>query len=240
VILRGIRHGEASTGQGFDYINLHWYFIFQRNWPAIVEATQRDLGVFIISPSDKGGMLYKPPEKLVELCAPLSPMVFNDLFCLASPEVHTLSIGASRPSDFDEHMKTLPLLVTAEARLAPIVARLRAAMLQATGHEDPEVIAQGLPEWQDTPGGLNLPVMLWLRNLALGWGLVEYGKKRFNMMGGASHWFPGAQASSLATVDSEALSRAVSGSPWAPQIPALLQDAVRLLAGAPETRLSQS
>ncbi|NEN99285.1 MAG: aldo/keto reductase, partial [Moorea sp. SIO3I7] len=59
----------------FDYVNLHWYYINQLNWPAIEAATRHDMGVFIISPSDKGGMLYKPPQRLVELCAPLSPMV---------------------------------------------------------------------------------------------------------------------------------------------------------------------
>ncbi|MEN0110604.1 MAG: aldo/keto reductase, partial [Planctomycetota bacterium] len=62
---------------GFDYVNLHWYYINQWNWPAVEEAARRDTGVFIISPSDKGGMLYRPPERLVELCQPLHPLVFN-------------------------------------------------------------------------------------------------------------------------------------------------------------------
>jgi len=65
----------------FDYVNLHWYHINQVNWPAIEAAQRQDMGVFIISPSDKGGKLYDPPPKLVELCKPLSPMQFNDLFC---------------------------------------------------------------------------------------------------------------------------------------------------------------
>ena len=65
----------------FDYVNLHWYYINQVNWPAIEAAQRQDMGVFIISPSDKGGKLYEPPPKLVELCKPLSPMQFNDLFC---------------------------------------------------------------------------------------------------------------------------------------------------------------
>ena len=82
------------------------------------------MGVFIISPSDKGGHLYNPPQKLVELCQPLSPMVFNDLFCLSHPEVHTLSLGAANPSDFDEHLKVLPLLDKAGEILPPILERL--------------------------------------------------------------------------------------------------------------------
>ena len=88
-----------NTGE-FDYVNLHWYYINQFNWPAIEAATHHDMGVFIISPSNKGGNLYDPPQKLLELCHPLSPMVFNDLFCLSHPQVHTLSLGAAKPSDF--------------------------------------------------------------------------------------------------------------------------------------------
>jgi predicted aldo/keto reductase-like oxidoreductase len=240
VILRGIKHGDPETGKGFDYINLHWYYIFQRNWPAIVEATARDMGVFIISPSDKGGKLYEPPQKLVDLCAPLSPMVFNDLFCLSRPEVHTLSIGASRPTDFDEHLKALPLLRKAAELLRPIEARLKEAMRQAVGYDDPEAITQGLPEWDSAPGGLNLPVMLWLLNLARGWDMIEYGKKRFNMLGGADHWFPGAKPSVAARISEAELHRAVANSPYAQQIPQLLKEAVELLSGAEVKRLSQS
>ena len=101
LVLRTVATGE------FDYVNLHWYFVYDLNWPAIQEAARRDMGVFIISPNDKGGKLYEPPAKLARLCEPLSPMIFNDLYCLARPEVHTLSIGASRPSDFDEHIRAL-------------------------------------------------------------------------------------------------------------------------------------
>jgi predicted aldo/keto reductase-like oxidoreductase len=34
-------------------------------------------------------------------------MQFNDLYCLARPEVHTLSCGVARPGDFDEHVAAL-------------------------------------------------------------------------------------------------------------------------------------
>src|ERR1041385_5088119 len=87
---------ETISAGDFDYINLHWYFVNDLNWPCIEAAAARDMGVFIISPNDKGGKLYEPPRKLVELCAPLTPMQFNDLYCLARPQVHTLSCGAAR------------------------------------------------------------------------------------------------------------------------------------------------
>ena len=42
-------------------------------------AAARDMGVFIISPADKGGMLYKPSAKFAQCCEPdgLSPIAFN-------------------------------------------------------------------------------------------------------------------------------------------------------------------
>ena len=43
----------AIETDAFDYINLHWYFVNEVNWPAIVAAKRHDMGVFIISPNDK-------------------------------------------------------------------------------------------------------------------------------------------------------------------------------------------
>ena len=91
---------KAIESDEFDYVNLHWYFVNPLNWCAVQAATKRDMGVFIISPNDKGGMLQNRPTKMAGLCAPLSPMQFNDLYCLARPEVHTLSCGVARPTRF--------------------------------------------------------------------------------------------------------------------------------------------
>ncbi|HEY2342087.1 MAG TPA: aldo/keto reductase, partial [Chthoniobacteraceae bacterium] len=55
---------EAIESDGFDYVNLHWYFVNDLNWGAVQAARARDMGVFIISPNDKGGKLYEPPKKL--------------------------------------------------------------------------------------------------------------------------------------------------------------------------------
>ena len=98
---------KAIESDAFDYVNLHWYFVNELNWPAVQAATAHDMGVFIISPNDKGGKLYSPPAALRKWCAPLSPMQWNDLWCLARPEIHTLSLGAANPGDFDEHVAAL-------------------------------------------------------------------------------------------------------------------------------------
>jgi hypothetical protein len=41
-----------------------------------------------------------------QACKPLSPLAFNDVWLWAheDPVLHTLVVGAARPSDFDEHV----------------------------------------------------------------------------------------------------------------------------------------
>lgn len=231
IIIKAIQTGE------FDYVNLHWYYINQWNWSAIEAARQQDMGVFIISPSDKGGHLYNPPQKLVELCQPLSPMVFNDLFCLSYPQVHTLSLGAANPTDFDEHLKVLPLLDKADEILPPILERLEKEAIAVLGKDWYENWKIGLPSHEDTPGNINLPVILWLRNLALAYDMIEYGQARYNLLSNAGHWFPGAKANQIDKLD---LQPCLQNSPYAEKIPSLLTETDKLLGGAPVKRLSQS
>ena len=231
--------GHDGDG-GFDYVNLHWYYINQTNWPAVELAHQRNMGVFIISPNDKGGMLYKPTDKLTKLCEPLHPIVFNSLFCLARPEVHTLSLGASKPSDFDLQMSSLPLLDQASDHICPIVARLDQAMCDAVGAEVAHQFAEGLPDWEEAPGYMNMPIMLWLRNLAKAYDMVEYGQMRYNLLGNGGHWFEGLNAKHLDTLTDEQFNKGVKNSPFASEIRDWLVEAHQLLGGAEQKRLSQS
>ncbi len=220
----------------FDYINLHWYFIFQENWPVIEAARARDMGVFIISPNDKAGKLYEPSAKLVRLCAPLHPLVFNGLFCLSRPEVHTLSCGIARPFDFDIHMGTAAGAENAAEIVAPIVARLETVFEETLGREWASTWRDGLPEWHETPGEINIPWILRLRNLALAYDMLEFGKMRYNLLGNGGTWFPGNTAENVGEYD---LSACLANSPHAVVIPALLAETHTLLKGEEVKRLQQ-
>ena len=164
-------------------------------------------------------------------------MVFNDLFCLSHPQVHTLSLGAARPSDFDEHIKVLPLLDQADKILPPILERLSRAAIAVLGKDWLENWQVGLPDYENTPGNVNMPVILWLRNLALAYDMIEYGQARYNLLTNGGHWFPGAKADQLDQLD---LQPCLAHSPYADKIPALLMETDKLLGGAPVQRLSQS
>ncbi len=231
----------AINSDAFDYVNLHWYYIRQDNEPALVAAQRHDMGVFIISPTDKGGHLHTPSRLLKQLCAPLHPIVFNDLFCLSDPRVHTISVGASRPSDLDLHLEAVRQLDTAEALIAPIQNRLQTQALQALGEPWLMTWREGLPHWKDTPGGINLTVLLWLHNLIEAWDLESYAKARYGILGHAGHWAPGANADALDQSVSETDLRAVlNQSPWAETIPGLLRDLKERVGGVPQERLSSA
>ena len=191
---------QAIQSDAFDYINLHWYFIRQENTPAVEAAIARDMGVFVISPTDKGGHLHTPTPRLLELCAPLHPIVFNDLFCLSTPGIHTISVGAARPEDLALHVEAVRLLPQAATLLPPIVARLEQARRDALGELWLSSWQDGLPAWQHTPGEINLPILLWLHNLVEAWGLEGYARARYGLLGAGSHWFPGANADASITL----------------------------------------
>jgi len=165
-------------------------------------------------------------------------MQFNDLYCLARPEVHTLSCGAARPGDFDEHVAALEFYGHEAVTIAPIERRLRAEMARVLGADCVPGGRKVYRSFSEAPDQVNIIEILRLWTYVKSLDLVEWGKMRYNLLGNAGHWFPGEMVSKIA--DESKLRLAISKNPFASRIPEILREAHELLFTEPKKRLSQS
>jgi len=219
---------QAIATDQFEFINLHYTLFFQRNNAALDLAQQKDMGVFIISPADKGGLLYTPSPTLEALCQPVSPLALNYRFLLSDSRITTLSVGAANPAELE-----LPLALADQdgalsvAELAAL-ERLQAQSEKALGSDRCSQCYACLP----CPEGIHIPEVLRLRNLATAYDMTQYGEYRYRMFENAGHWFPGNKGNRCTTCG-DCLPRC----PEALNIPALLQDTHEKLKGAARRRL---
>ncbi|MGK7889007.1 MAG: aldo/keto reductase [Leptolyngbyaceae cyanobacterium] len=218
----------AIATDQFEFVNLHYYTFFQRNEAAIALAHSKDMGVFIISPADKGGMLYTPPERLRQTCEPLSPLHLNYRFLLSDRRITTLSVGPATPDELAVPLQvadqTGPLSHTEQAALD----RLHQQEVQALGRDRCAQCYQCLP----CPEAIHIPEVLRLRNLAIAHDMIAFGQYRYRMFENAGHWFPGRRGDRC-TECGDCLPRC----PEHLDIPRLLQDTHGRLSGPKRRRL---
>lgn len=137
----------------------------------IEAAKKHDMGVFIISPADKGGALYEPPKAFQKACLPVSPIAFNELYLWSSDvPIHTLVIGAARPEDFDEHVAAAMLYEKRHQLVPPIEARLRSMVTDRMGAGFFDTWYQGLPDAYSNSEGLAVGYVYWLWWITKCWG----------------------------------------------------------------------
>lgn len=188
---------KAIETDFFDFVNLHYYYFNQNNLAAVEAAQQHDMGVFIISPNDKGGQLFKAPEKVRKATAPRTPIQWNARFCLQNKAIHTLSFGITEKEHFEEMKGIFTPTKIWDEKDEQIKLRLDSFI-----NDDPYGSFDG-KEMVDDPSGINIPEILRLRKLWKCYNMSDFGKYRYKVFEQKSHWFPGVMAThpNIAKVD---------------------------------------
>ncbi|PCJ63306.1 MAG: aldo/keto reductase [Planctomycetota bacterium] len=170
----------------FDFMNLHFYYFFQRNLAAVELAKHKDMGVFIISPNEKGGKLFNPSQKVADICSPLSPIQFNARFCLSHSQITTLSFGLNEL----DHFKELDGMFNNELYLNGSDRKIKLELDNCV-NELGDSYCTTCGDCMPCPEDINIPEILRFRNMSKAYDMIDFGKFRYNMLESKGHWFPG-------------------------------------------------
>ena len=169
---------------------------FEGNLENIRLANKHDMGVFIISPYDKGGRLYAPSHQLRQLTLPeMEPIEFGSYWLWYHDEhkegneeahIDTIVCGAARPSDLDQ-----PVLAALRMANEPVATK---AVFDTVNHRIQErkkifgidwadTWHVGLPNYSHSPQkGAQIGNMVWLYNAVHMFGLMDFAKDRYGTL----------------------------------------------------------
>lgn len=203
-------HGSAETimrminSNKFDYVNLHRHFVGdyhaagtpdtlggQGNAACVKRALELDMGVFNISPNDKGGKLYRPSAAIAAAIGPeMSPIAFAALWSWRIEGMHTVSVGFARSSDLDEVIEAARIYAEGEkvskALVTAAVGRLEKLAIDKLGKEWCEKGLLNIPSFdEESTDGIMIGHMLYMHNCLVAYGLHEFARNRYAMMEGS-------------------------------------------------------
>jgi uncharacterized protein len=208
---------SAIETDAFAYVNMHHHCVgsyttsgdslpdgHHGNWANIELARSKDMGVFIISPYDKGGRLYAPSVRLRELTLPeFEPMEYGSLWLWQyhlhqktsasskGPMAHTLVCGAARPSDLDQPVLAAFKMIQHDGdaqkntgileKTIKVSDRLNKKMVAVLpgGQTWVDTWHVGVPNWYHAKYGTQHGNLVWLYNLIQAYGLLDFAKERY-------------------------------------------------------------
>jgi hypothetical protein len=191
---------ELINSEKFSYVNLHCHAMGSYhaqgtpdglgghgNAAAVKRALELDMGVFNISPLDKGGRVYQPSKTLVRLLGPqMSPIAFVNLTSWQTQGFHTVSVGFAMPSDVEEtaaaarRFSEEPVCAT-DIKVAE--GRLAARMEERVGKDWMIKGLLNLPTCeQEETDGTAIGHVLWCYNLVKAFGMYDFAKARYKSL----------------------------------------------------------
>mmetsp|Transcript_28361 Transcript_28361/g.56664 ORF Transcript_28361/g.56664 Transcript_28361/m.56664 type:complete len:560 (+) Transcript_28361:17-1696(+) len=182
----------------FEYVNLHHHafgsytasgtsFGGGVGMSAVVEAArERGMGVFCISPVDKGGALHNPSPAVSGACwsAGLGAVEYGAGWAAA---VHdTMSVGMARVEDMDEPLYAAHLVHRegGQERVAEAEAGVRSLMEGLHGKAWLDTCYEGLPHCFGTDHAVSFGMLVWLYNLREALGMGWFTEERFKVFRG--------------------------------------------------------
>ncbi|KAL7495400.1 hypothetical protein ACHAWT_003860 [Skeletonema menzelii] len=199
-------HGSAETilrminSNKFAYVNIHKHYFGDYhaqgtpdtlgghgNEAAVKRALELDMGVFNISPFDKGGKLYRPSEAVAKAIGPeLSPIAFAALHSWKTQGMHTVSVGFARSSDLDEVIEAAKIYADEEKADVLVKAaeeRLNNLAIEKLGKEWYEKGLLNVPSfYEKSSDGMALGHILWIHNCMKAYGMYEFCNDRYGML----------------------------------------------------------
>ena len=203
---------ECIRKDVFSYVNLHYHFVGSYtasgggpdghgNRECIRLLNKKQMGVFIISPFDKGGALYRPSRTMRKLTLPeLEPMAFECLRIWNHHELfpglhcHTFTNGAARPSDLDQSAVAAYWHVHREEngvvnKLKTVHQRLLDHQVQVLGKDWAATWWKGLTKANDNPHLIEHNQIVWIYICTIVYGLYHFAQARYaSFESNAKNW----------------------------------------------------
>lgn len=135
--------------------------------------------------------LYAPSKKLRSLTLPeMEPMFFGSQWLFTHQDrdydnvgIHTISVGAARPSDLDEPAVAAIMYSLNKQdivdKVETVAKRLHDAEIDALGEDWAKSWWHGVPNCDTVNDAYQFGQMVWLYNVIKSWGMLEFARDRY-------------------------------------------------------------